>query len=158
MRQSWRATSPHRWPMVAAAALCLVLAACGSSPSSAPPPTARPPTGGYLQLKPVGAFGGLPDDGASAVMVHRSSWEPRPDNIPANHTVPPPDFRPAGYPGMTNGPQVFGRISGNFTGTTDEILQWAAAKWGMPDDVLRGIAVVSSQWYQNHKDPDGKPT
>ena len=68
----------------------------------------------------------LPDDAAAAAMVRRSAWEPRPENTVANHTVPPLDFRPPPYPGLINGPQVFDRISGNFTGTTDEIIQWAA--------------------------------
>ncbi|NMO88386.1 hypothetical protein [Actinomycetospora sp. TBRC 11914] len=136
--------------------LSLVLTAC--SQAAPPPPPTRPPAGGYLQLKPVGGFLTLPDDGGAATLVHQSPWEPRPDNIPANHAVPPTDFRPDGYPGMTNGPQVFSRISGNYAGTTDEVLQWSAAKWGLPDDVMRGIAVVESQWYQNHKDTVGKPT
>jgi hypothetical protein len=117
----------------------------------------RPPVGGYLPLRPVGAFATLPDDYAAAQTVRRSSWEPRPENIVANHQVPPPDFRPAGYPGMVNEGAVFGRITGNFTGTTDEIFQWAAAKWGLPDDVIRAEAVAESGWYQNHKDADGKP-
>lgn len=129
-------------------------------PSAAPdsaPAKSPPPSSGYFPLRPVGAFNVLPDDTAAAQMVRRSSWEPRPENDVANHQVPPPDFRPAGYPAMVNEAAVFGRISGNFTGTTDEIFQWAAAKWGLPDEVIRAEAVVESNWYQGHKDPDGKP-
>ena len=129
-------------------------------PSAAPdsaPAKSPPPSSGYFPLRPVGAFNMLPDDTAAAQMVRRSSWEPRPENEAANHQVPPPDFRPGGYPGMLNEPAVFGRISGNFTGTTDEIFQWAAAKWGLPDEVIRAEAVAESNWYQGHKDPDGKP-
>ena len=33
------------------------------------------------------------------------------------------------------------RITGNFTGTTDEIIQWAACKWGWSDNVVRAQAV-----------------
>src|SRR6266568_4151530 len=40
------------------------------------------------------------------------------------------------------------RVDGQFTGTTDEIFQWAACKWGLSDDVLRAIAVRESTWYQ----------
>ena len=29
---------------------------------------------------------------------------------------------------------ILRRITGHFTGTTDEIFQWAAAKWGLPDN------------------------
>jgi autotransporter family porin len=39
-------------------------------------------------------------------------------------------------------------VSGNFTGTTDEILQWAACKWGFADDFVRAMAVHSTRWRQ----------
>jgi hypothetical protein len=58
---------------------------------------------------------------------------------------------------MQNHAQLFGRVTGNFTGTTDEIIQWAAAKWGLPDDLIRAEAVVKSSWYQNLKDSNGRP-
>ena len=31
------------------------------------------------------------------------------------------------------------RVDGQFEGTTDEIFQWAACKWGLPDDLLRAF-------------------
>lgn len=40
------------------------------------------------------------------------------------------------------------RVDGRFTGTTDDILQWAACKWGLPDNLLRADAVVESTWFQ----------
>jgi autotransporter family porin len=40
------------------------------------------------------------------------------------------------------------RVTGHFTGTTDEIFQWGACKWGLSDNVLRAIAVRESTWYQ----------
>jgi hypothetical protein len=40
------------------------------------------------------------------------------------------------------------RVSGAYTGKTDEIFQWAACKWGLPDNLLRAIAVRESTWYQ----------
>ena len=153
-------TSGRRRVLLAAAATAIVLvlvAACSSPP--APPssdPAAKPVAGGWFPLKPPGSFAML-DDEQAAALVHRSTWEPRPGNTAANHTVPPPDFRPPGYGGMINGDTVFSRITGNFTGTTDEIFQWAAAKWGLPDEVIRGEAAVESVWYQAHTDPIGKP-
>ena len=90
-------------------------------------------------------------------MVHRSTWEPRPENYTANHTVPSAGFVTAGYSGMQNHAQLFGRVTGDFTGTTDEIIQWAAAKWGLPDDLIRAEAVVKSNVYQNLKDASGGP-
>jgi hypothetical protein len=43
---------------------------------------------------------------------------------------------------------LLARVDGQFTGTTDEILQWAACKWGLPDDLIRADAVVESTWFQ----------
>jgi len=40
------------------------------------------------------------------------------------------------------------RITGNFTGTTDEIIQWAAWKWGLDEDIIRAAAVNESGWDQ----------
>ncbi len=40
------------------------------------------------------------------------------------------------------------RVDGQFRGTTDEILQWGACKWGLPDNLLRAIAVRESTWHQ----------
>jgi hypothetical protein len=43
---------------------------------------------------------------------------------------------------------LLSRVDGQFTGTTDEILQWAACKWGLPDNLIRADAVVESTWFQ----------
>ncbi len=43
------------------------------------------------------------------------------------------------------------RVDGNFTGTTDEILQWAACKWGINEDIVRAQAAVESWWRQSTK-------
>jgi autotransporter family porin len=45
---------------------------------------------------------------------------------------------------------IIGRVTGHFTGTTDETFQWAAAKWGLPDDLLRTIAYMESDWRQSN--------
>lgn len=119
-----------------------------------PPP---PPPGGYFSLVPNGRFSSLPDDAAAERMVHRSPWEVRPSNSTANSTMPPSGFRTPGYSGMLHHGLVFGRVTGHFTGTTDEILQWAAAKWGLPDEVLRAQAVEESSWYQDRKGPGARP-
>lgn len=38
------------------------------------------------------------------------------------------------------------RVDGNFTGTTDELLQWGACKWGLDEDVVRAMAAKESWW------------
>jgi hypothetical protein len=149
---------PIRRGILLALVICgvvtLALVALGPPGPNSPAP---PPAGGYFTLVPVDGFASLPSDAQAAAMVHRSSWEPRPQNARANETVPPANFSVPGYAGMVNHAAVFGRVSGDFTGTTDEIIQWAAAKWGLPDDVLRADAVDESSWYQNLKDTTGHP-
>jgi autotransporter family porin len=39
-------------------------------------------------------------------------------------------------------------VTGRFAGTTDEILQWAALKWGIRTSVARAVAVKESNWDQ----------
>ena len=41
------------------------------------------------------------------------------------------------------------RVDGNFTGTTDEIIQWAACRWGFDEDTVRAQAVQESFWRQD---------
>jgi hypothetical protein len=41
------------------------------------------------------------------------------------------------------------RVTGNFTGTTDELIQWAACKWGFDEDDVRAQAVQESYWHQS---------
>lgn len=41
------------------------------------------------------------------------------------------------------------RISGNYAGTTDQIIQWAACKWGIEPDIVRAQAVAESYWDQS---------
>src|SRR5499425_1476118 len=40
------------------------------------------------------------------------------------------------------------RINGNFTGTTQEILRWAACKWGIDQNMVFAQAAVESWWRQ----------
>ena len=49
----------------------------------------------------------------------------------------------------TNSDTIRRRITGNFTGTTNEILQWAACKWGIDVNIIRAEAVTESQWHQS---------
>jgi len=40
-------------------------------------------------------------------------------------------------------------VTGDFTGTTDEIFQWGAYKWGFDPDLVRANAVNETYWRQN---------
>lgn len=111
------------------------------------------PTGNYFGLHPVGSSGRLPSDQQAAKMVRRSAREIRPGNTRYNQNKPRDlDLEPVQRGDRAYDPRwnrhVLARVDGNFIGTTDEILQWAAAKWGLPPDVLRAIAVTESDWNQ----------
>jgi hypothetical protein len=142
--------------VVAALSLSVVVALHLSRPSSGSYSSMPPPPDGYFQLWPVGSFAGLPSDAGAAAKVRRSAWEPRPDNAKYNHTIPrhirlePEKAAAHAYDPRWN-KYVLHRITGNFTGTTDEIFQWAAAKWGLPDNVLRTTAYMESDWRQTNR-------
>jgi hypothetical protein len=83
-------------------------------------------------------------DAEAAERVHRTSWEPRPGNAQENQRRPSDDqledFR-------RRNEWVNRRwVTGRYRGTTDEILQWAARKWGFDPDLFRAVATVESYW------------
>jgi hypothetical protein len=164
-----------------AAALSLLLAACGplsqqsgvyttpqsvkitplstatKSGTAASRPTAAP-TAVVAGLSGTLTPGSpLPSEAICAARVHRSSFEPRPDNQTANNTVP----TAAQLSGLAPWSPAMGldpradtlrtQITGNFTGTTDEILQWVACKWGFDPNIIRAEAVVESYWHQSQR-------
>lgn len=118
------------------------------------PPAASAIAGNFTTLPP-GAT--LPDEQECTARVHRSSWEPRPDNQTANQSVPSeeqlalltPWDESIGVDPQAN--KLLVQITGHFTGTTDEILQWAACKWGIDEDIVLAEAVVESSWHQDFR-------
>lgn len=89
----------------------------------------------------------LPGEQECAERVRRSSWEPRPANATANNTIPA-GYSPAPWTSVDPraNTEFVPRISGRFTGTTDEIIQWGACKWGFDEDMIRAAAVQESFW------------
>lgn len=123
-------------------------------PSPAAPPT--PPGGSgqgtapaYFHTLPPGAT--LPTDAQCAQWVRES---PQPENKAANERDNQITGQHVGAHFFSAGdsPQanelLAGRIDGNFTGTTAEILRWAACKWGIDQDVVFAQAAVESWWQQ----------
>jgi autotransporter family porin len=103
------------------------------------------------QTRPVGS---PPlSDAAAAKQVKLSSFEPRPDNAKPNAKMlskaQVTAFR-------AKSDMVYkDRVTGHYTGTTDEIIQWAAAKHGIDPDILRAVAVVESYWHMSTVGDDG---
>src|SRR3712207_3955467 len=48
----------------------------------------------------------------------------------------------------SRGQGVARRVTGRFTGTTGEIIEWAAYKWGFDPELLKAQAVAESSWRQ----------
>lgn len=129
-----------------------------ASPSASAAPRTSPAAGAApynFPLLPPGST--LPSEAFCAAHVQRSAFEPRPDNNAANARVPTSGQIAAlspwnGAMGLDpRADQLRQQMTGRFTGTTDEILQWVACKWGVPVNVVRAQAVVESHWHQNQQ-------
>lgn len=98
---------------------------------------------------PPGAV--LPSDAECAARV-RKTPENKGDNRTFNATKGSQTL-PADFFGSAVDPRantvIAKRVTGNFTGTTDEILQWAACKWGIDENMVRAQAAVESWWHQD---------
>lgn len=150
-----RSSAPRRGILrpVALRLAAVVLLAVGtlavivpSAQRPAPRPPVQPP-GSYFALTPPSSQ--HPTDQSCARRVNRSSWEPRPENYLANQTVPS-ELELGPWGGFApESRRLLDRVTGNATGTTDEIIQWGACKWGFPDDVVRAMAVRESGWSQS---------
>ena len=107
--------------------------------------------GGAVQFSTLPPGAKLPSGAQCARLVRASSSpENRPGNVTFNRATGEhvgPGFFPAG-----DSPQVqtlLPRIDGGFTGTTEDILRWAACKWGISQDVVFAQAAVESWWEQS---------
>ena len=132
-----------------AVAVALVVSGCGGRSPFAP---GGGGTGSSGTLPPGST---LPSDAECAAQVVRSAWEPRPDNATANATEASPaelqTFKSDSWGGVDARANTVlrQRVSGAFTGTTDEIIQWAACKWGLDVNVVRAQAATESWWHQS---------
>ena len=151
--------------LVVAALSCSPPGGSDPSPGSAAAPDAQPPASGYFHTRGAGAWRRLPTGETCEGRVHPSAWEPRAANAEANGRMPDPaavdealgsrsrsgtgGFRPRWDSWLLP------RVDGAFTGTTDEIFQWAACKWGLGDNLLRAVGVRESTWYQYATHPSG---
>lgn len=120
-----------------AVASIVVLSQLGLAQCPPPPPTE------YFNTLPPGSA--LPSSADCASRV-RPAAEVRNANSTFNNR--------RGNPFASDYPQAsaeLSRVDGNFTGTTDQILQWAACKWGIDEDVVRAQMAKESWWDQRNK-------
>lgn len=138
--------------------ICIIVSAIGYQNYIAKPllpatSKANPVATGKFTTSPPGAR--LPSETDCVSHIRRSLSEPRPDNYTPNHSVPTPQQISAMAPwGPAIGfdvqaERIRTQITGNFVGSTDEIFQWAACKWGIDEDVIRAEALTESYWHQS---------
>jgi autotransporter family porin len=116
-----------------------------------PPATQTPPSGGRFNLLPPGST--LPSDAACSAAV-RSKPENKRMNATYNATRGNQGVGSSFFPSADDpraNSYIAPRITGNYTGTTDQILQWTACKWGFDEDVVRAEAAIESWWRQTTK-------
>jgi hypothetical protein len=107
---------------------------------------------GWVPCNTTGRFAPLSDAQAAALVIGMT--ENRPSNLSANHYRPSSTELAAFHNNETDKkglrPAQFNPytayVTGGFTGTTDEIIQWGAAKWGIPPDWLRAEYIQESRW------------
>jgi autotransporter family porin len=139
--------------MMAGGSVHLVLDAVGFlegnvSRTPPPPPTEPPPSGAPFTTLPVGAA--LPSGAECAARV-RTASEVRPENAAPNANA----GSRANANTRTDWPG-FARVDGAFSGTTDEIIQWAACKWGIDEDIARAQVIKESYWYMSANGDNGE--
>jgi hypothetical protein len=116
--------------------------------TSQPPTTTVPPGSGRFATLPPGSA--LPSGAQCAARV-RPAAEIRPENASANAT------RGSRANANTRTDwSGFNRVDGDFAGTTDEIIQWAACKWGIDEDIARAQVIKESYWYQSTNGDNGE--
>jgi hypothetical protein len=95
-------------------------------------------------------------DVAAAGLVARSRWEPRPRNHEANQRRAS-ERTLRRFRRWSSLPRAYKRrVTGGYRGTTDEIIQWAAYKWGFSPDVMRAVATIESWWKMSAIGDDGE--
>jgi hypothetical protein len=133
----------------------------GSSPGgTAPGGGGSSPGGGsvdYFATVPSSQTGappaGIPRSDATCAAAVQPAAEVVPQNATANHTVPssPSDVdwgTALNY--WTKWVNDYrNAVTGGYTGTTDEILQWVSCKWGIDVNLIRADAWVESRWVQS---------
>jgi hypothetical protein len=151
-----RPAAPRGGPREAALTAAAQAAEAGAG-GATPPGTAAPQgTGAGASGRGPADFHTLPPGAALPSGAQCARWvraRPIAENKGVNRRYDQIKGEPVG-PGFLSGdePQadrlIAPRINGGFTGTTAEILRWAACKWGIDQDIVFAQAAVESWWRQ----------
>ncbi len=130
--------------------------AAAPSPSASPPSPAlsvSPAHGAPVHFRTIPPGARLPSGARCAKWVRA---RPKPENKGVNrrfnrrtgqHVAS--NFLQGDRPAADR--RIVPRINGHFTGTTKEILRWAACKWGINQNVVFAQAAIESWWRQTTK-------
>lgn len=115
-------------------------------------PAATPTPSGYYGTLPPGAT--LPSESTcSSTISSEPSSEAIPANTSFNETLPTASELSAFHsqPLWQNDTPAsdFANVDGNFTGTTDQIIQWGSCKWGLDENAMRAEAWYETNWIQS---------
>jgi autotransporter family porin len=117
------------------------------------PPATAPPGAAPARFRTLPPGSALPSSATCAAQVRsRPEPESKGSNAAANRRTG--HGLGAGFfdPGATDpraGRDIRPRVDGAFTGTTKEILRWAACKWGIDEDLVFAQAAIESWWRQD---------
>lgn len=67
-----------------------------------------------------------------------------------NHRLPA-EFFDLGSNDRRANTDIAARVSGAYTGTTHEIVQWTACKWGIDERIVRAQTYAESSWRQTNR-------
>jgi autotransporter family porin len=108
------------------------------------PTSTQSGSGQFFGIAPVGTS--LPRSDAYCASQVQPMAENVSANTTANHTTPSGSLQLGPWAQRIAN---FTHVDGNFTGTTGEIIEWAACKWGWNQDYAMAEAVIESTWRQS---------
>lgn len=126
-------------------------------------PVGSPPLSDAEAAARVDRNGFEPRGSEWPVSTREGYWggtQPKTTNYPMNNTVPTQAELDAFNAHPENAWAIKRNVTGNFTGTTDEIIQWAAHKHGLDEDLVRAVAAIETWWRQGDgtwADANGNP-
>jgi autotransporter family porin len=132
----------------------------GASPSASaasPAPSRSGPAAPAPAAATPARFATVPPGAALPSGAQCATWvraRPYPENKGVNRRANQTTGQSIGtgfFPGddPRAGTRIAPRVDGRFTGTTREILRWAACKWGVDEDLVLAQAAIESWWRQN---------
>jgi hypothetical protein len=123
-----------------------------NNPTSPAPPSPTPTPTPAAHFSTLSASASLPTDSQCAAMI-AATPETMSVNTPFNQTKPTSSqlssYAANGYTVTFQDDYTqYKRVDGQYTGSTDMIIRWAACKYGIDEDLVRAQGWVESGWQQ----------